>query len=160
MSAFIRLSFIPHFHNLSLLLLRVFLGTSLFLRHGLEKVTGFSEMVQHFPDPFGLGAQWSLAFALVSDALCSMLVIVGLGTRWAALIIALNTSVAFVFVHRLHLSGEHSGELAWIYWAGSLALFLSGAGKFSIDHGLASHGGEHHAHRESTGRRKARAAGR
>jgi putative oxidoreductase len=89
-----------------------------------------------------------------------LLLIIGLGTRWAAFFIVVNTSVAFTFVHRLHLSGEHSGEFAWLYLAAALALFLSGAGKFSVD-GLASHGGEHH-HRESkpAGRRKFRAAAR
>ena len=89
----------------------------------------------------------------------TLLLIIGLGTRWAAFIIAINTATAFVFVHHLHLSGERSGEVAWIYLAGALALFLSGAGKFSVDHGLASHGGEHH-HRETGTRRKSKAAGR
>jgi len=160
MNSFLRLSFLPHAHNLAVLLLRVFMGTSLFLRHGLEKITGFSEMVKHFPDPLGIGAQWSLGFALISDALCSLLLIIGLGTRWAAFIIAVNTAVAFVFVHRMHLAGEHNGEVAWMYLAASLALFLSGAGKFSVDHGLASHGSEHHHGGRTSNRRKFRAAAR
>ena len=160
MNSFLRLSFLPHAHNLAVLLLRVFMGTSLFLRHGLEKITGFSEMVKHFPDPLGIGAQWSLGFALISDALCSLLLIIGLGTRWAAFIIAVNTAVAFVFVHRMHLSGERNGEVAWMYLAASLALFLSGAGKFSVDHGLASHGSEHHHGGRTSNRRKFRAAAR
>jgi putative oxidoreductase len=158
MNSFLRLGFIPHFHNLSLLLLRVFIGSSLFLRHGLEKVTRFSQMAQHFPDPLGFGPQGSLGFALVSDAVCSILLIVGLGTRWAAFIIAVNTATAFIFVHRLHLAGERPGELAWLYLAGAVALFLSGAGKFSVDHGLAGHG-EHH-HREPSTRRRSKAAAR
>src|ERR1700689_1950160 len=110
MNSFIRLGFFPYAHNLALLLLRVFVGSSLFLTHGLAKITGFSEMVKHFPDPLHIGAQWSLAFALCSDAVCSLLLIIGLGTRWAAFIIAVNTAVAFTFVHRLRLSGEHNGE--------------------------------------------------
>ncbi len=161
MNSFIRLGFLPHAHNLALLMLRVFVGTSLFLRHGLEKITGFSEMVRHFPDPFGFGAQWSLAFALISDAVCSVLLIIGLGTRWAAGIIAVNTAVAFIFVHHMHLSGEHNGELEWLYLAAALALFLSGAGKFSVDHGLASHGSEHYFHEgKAANRRKYKAAAR
>jgi hypothetical protein len=31
---------------------------------GLEKLTGYSTMVQHFPDPLHVGAHFSLAFAL------------------------------------------------------------------------------------------------
>jgi len=142
MNSFIRLSFLPHAQNLALLTLRIFAGASLFIRHGLEKVTGFSQMAQHFPDPLHIGAHSSLAFALLSDAVCSLLLIIGLGTRWAALIIAVNTGVAFTLVHKMRLSGEHNGEVPWLYLAASLALFFAGAGKFSVDHGLADHTGE------------------
>jgi uncharacterized membrane protein YphA (DoxX/SURF4 family) len=46
-------------------ILRVFAGLSLFLKHGLEKLTGYSTMVQQFPDPIHIGAHASLAFALL-----------------------------------------------------------------------------------------------
>jgi putative oxidoreductase len=158
MNSFIRLSFLPHGNNLALLTLRVFVGLSLFLRHGLEKVTGFSEMVRHFPDPLHIGAQWSLAYALFSDALCSLFLILGLGTRWAALFVAINMSVAFLFVHSMHLAG---GELDVLYLAAALTLFFAGAGKYSVDHGLVGHGGEHYGGREfRTNRRKFKAAAR
>lgn len=49
-----------------LLVLRVAVGLSLFLKHGLEKLTGYSRMVQQFPDPIHLGAHASLAFALLT----------------------------------------------------------------------------------------------
>jgi putative oxidoreductase len=142
MNSFIRLGFLPHFHNLALLTLRLLVGVSLFYKHGLEKITGFSQMAQHFPDPLHLGVKVSLGYALFSDAVCSALIVMGLGTRWAALFVAINTAVAFVFVHRMHLAGEHNGEIAWLYLAAALALFFAGAGKFSVDHGMSSHGGE------------------
>jgi len=159
MNSFIRLSFLPHGYNLALLLLRVCVGTSLFLRHGLEKITGFSQMAQHFPDPLHIGPQWSLAYALFCDALCSLFLIIGLGTRWAALFIAINTTVAFTLVHKLRMGGEHPGEVAWLYLAAALTLFVAGAGKFSIDHGLGSHSGDHREPRQ-TNRRKFRAGAR
>jgi putative oxidoreductase len=161
MNSFIRLSFLPYAQNLALFALRILVGASLFLRHGLEKVKGFSQMAQHFPDPLHIGAQSSLVFALLSDAVCSLLLIIGLGTRWAALIIAVNTGVAFTLVHKMRLSGDHNGEVAWLYLAASLALFFAGAGKFSVDHGLANHTSENHQRevRPST-RRKFRAAAR
>lgn len=139
MNSFIRLSFLPHGYSLALLVLRAWVGASLFLRHGLEKITGFTQMAQHFPNPVHIGSEWSLAYALFCDAFCSLFLIIGLGTRWAALFIAVNTSIAFLFVHKLHLSGEHGGELAWLYLAAALTLFIAGAGKFSIDHGLGGH---------------------
>jgi putative oxidoreductase len=161
MNSFLRLGFFPHANNFALLVLRLFVGSSLFLKHGLEKITGFSQMAAHFPDPLHIGAQWSLAYALFSDGLCSLLIVIGLGTRWAAFFIAVNTAVAFTFVHRLRLSGEHNGELAWMYLAAALTLFFAGAGKFSVDHGLASHGGERRFREgRQPARRKFKAAGR
>ena len=118
--------------DLGLLLLRIILGTSLFLKHGLEKVTHFSQMSGHFPDPIHIGSHWSLVYALISDAICSLLVVLGLGTRFAAFIIAVNLGVVFCLVHHYaFLTGQ--GELIAIYFGGFLALVFTGAGRFSLD---------------------------
>lgn len=85
--------------NAGLLILRAGAGLSLFLKHGLEKLTGYSTMVQHFPNPIHIGAHASLAFALLSDGICSVLVAVGLFTRPAAAIVLINLLAAFFFVH-------------------------------------------------------------
>jgi putative oxidoreductase len=42
-------------------------------------------------------------------------------------------SVAFFLVHQRSLSGSHSGELAFIYLAVFIALFLAGPGCYSLD---------------------------
>ncbi len=90
-------------------------------------------MATHFPDPLHIGARRSLAFAVFSDAVCSLLLVLGLGTRWAALVVAINTGVAFVLVHKFHLWGDGTGELAWIYFGAALTLFIAGGGRFSVD---------------------------
>lgn len=118
--------------DIGLLLLRIFLGGSLFLKHGVEKVTHFSRMAHRFPDPVHIGSHASLAFALLSDAICSLLVLLGLGTRVAAFIIVVNMGVAFYFVHHLAFHSEH-GEMMVAYMAGFLALIFTGAGRFSLD---------------------------
>ena len=84
--------------DLALLLMRLGFGLSLFLKHGLEKLTGYSQMVTHFPNPLGIGAHASLAYALLSDGICSLLVLLGVGTRLAALVIVINLSVVFFLV--------------------------------------------------------------
>lgn len=126
--------FAPPQLNAGLLILRVMAGFSLFLRHGLEKATGFSQMAAHFPDPLHIGPVPSLAFALVSDAICSILVILGLGTRIAAAWIAFNLIIALTFVHHFAFFGPRNGEVPWIYLAIALLLMLTGAGKFSLDY--------------------------
>jgi putative oxidoreductase len=119
--------------SLGLLVLRLLVGISLFMNHGLEKLTGFSSMVNRFPDPFHITAHASLAYALLSDAICSILVMIGLATRLSSLVILWNVLVAFVVVHHgTFISGTHS-ERAWQYLCVYAALCLTGAGRFSLD---------------------------
>jgi putative oxidoreductase len=42
-------------------------------------------------------------------------------------------AVAFVCVHKGTLTGEHSGELAFLYLMGYVVLFLAGPGRASAD---------------------------
>ena len=100
--------------DFGLLVLRVVLGATLFFKHGLEKITHFSQMSSHFPNPVHVGSHASLIFALLSDAICSLLVVFGLGTRFAAFMIVVNMSVALYFVHHLALRQEH-GEMMLVY---------------------------------------------
>lgn len=116
--------------DFGLLVLRVVLGATLFWKHGIEKVTHFSQISAHFPNPIHIGSHWSLVYALISDAICSVLVVLGLGTRVASLIIAVNLAVVFYFF--FHLSVRH-GELELIYLGGFVALLFTGAGRFSLD---------------------------
>lgn len=127
---------IPTSFDTGLLMLRVVVFLSLFLKHGTEKIFGFQAMAAHFPNPLHIGSVPSLAFALLSDGICSLLLVMGLATRWAALVVFANIFVAWAFVHHFPFfdgqQGGH-GELMVLYLAASLALFLAGAGRFSID---------------------------
>ncbi len=117
---------------MGLLVLRLFLGINLFLRHGLEKITHYSQMASHFPNPIHIGSHWSLIYSLISDAICSLLLVLGLGTRVAAFIIAVNLGVAFCLVHHYPLMNGR-GELILLYLGGVLALVFTGAGNYSLD---------------------------
>lgn len=121
-----------------LLLLRVWFGLSLFLKHGWEKPTNFAQMAQHFPNPLHIGSVPSLIFALISDAICSLLVLFGLGTRWAALWSFVNISVAWIFVHHFQFFGRGAdhGETVVLYLGGYLAIAVMGPGRFSLDRKL------------------------
>lgn len=128
------LSPVPEGIDLGLLVLRVWIGFSLFLKHGLEKLTGYSQMAAHFPDPVHIGSHPGLLFALICDAICAILIILGLATRIAALLIVINLAVAFSLVHRFAMFGPHNGELAFVYLGVALVLVITGGGRFSIDH--------------------------
>jgi putative oxidoreductase len=129
------LSAIPRKVDCGLLALRLTAAIPLFLKHGTEKLFRFQHMAAHFPNPLYVGVLPSLLFATLSDGICSLLVMIGLATRWAALICFINIFVALVFVHHFLIfgpQGDH-GELMLLYLAAMAALFLSGAGRYSVD---------------------------
>ena len=134
---FLLLSFVPRSTDVGLLALRLLGGFSLFLKHGWEKPTKFAMMAAHFPDPIHIGPVPSLMFALVSDAICSVLVILGLAAyRWAAVIVVINIGVAWSLVHHFIFfarpQGDH-GEVCFLYISAFLVLFFAGAGRYSLD---------------------------
>jgi len=133
---FLLLGFVQRSTDFGLLTLRLLVGVSLFLKHGWEKPMTFAMMATHFPDPIHIGAMPSLVFVLVSDAICSVLVMLGLATRWAALIVVINVGVAWSLVHHFIFfarpQGDH-GELCFLYIGVFLALFFAGAGRYSLD---------------------------
>lgn len=133
----LQLDFLPRSADAGLLALRLWLGLSLLLLHGWSKLTGFSQMADKFPDPLGLGSAGSLVLAIFAEVLCALLLVLGLCTRAAAAVLAINMATAFFLVHKAALSGEHSGELAFIYLAGWVTLLVVGAGRFSLDARLA-----------------------
>jgi putative oxidoreductase len=123
----------PQAFALGLLILRLGAGLDLFLNHGLEKLTGYSTMVHHFPDPLHVGAHFGLAFALLSDGICSVLVLLGLLTRPASAIILINLFTVFIFVHHATFYKDSHGELVMLYIAVFAAILFTGPGRFSLD---------------------------
>ena len=119
--------------NLGLLVLRLWIGFSMLLNHGVEKLQSFSDTAPNFPDPLGIGHPASLALAVFAEFFASLLVILGLVTRWGALVLAIDMAIAFVGVHKGILSGQGSGELAFMYLMGYVTLLLAGPGSFSLD---------------------------
>lgn len=117
------------------LLLRLALGL-LILLHGISKIRGgpgfILDVVEKtgLPEPFGY-------LVYVGEVLAPLLVIVGLWTRAAALVIALNMVVAILLVHtgqllQLSPEGGWALELQGLYLVVPIAIALLGAGRYSI----------------------------
>ncbi len=130
----IQLKSLPPNSDSGLLILRLTTITPLFLKHGIEKIFTFSQMAAHFPDPLHIGPVPSLVFAMVSDSICTLLMILGLATRWAAAIVFVNVFVAWALVHHFEFFGHAAdhGELIVLYLGVTLTLFLSGPGRYSL----------------------------
>ena len=116
--------------SLGLLVLRVSMG-ALMLVHGIPKLMGYDEMSQAFLDPIGLGSQLTLILAIAAEVGCAVLLILGLGTRLAAIPLATTMLVAWFVVHIEDPWVKQ--ELPALFLSGFVALILTGAGKFSLD---------------------------
>ena len=129
----LRLDFLPASVDLGLLVLRLWLGLSLLCLHGWTKLSGFQQMAGKFADPLGVGAEVSLSLAIMGEVVGALLVVLGLFTRLGALASAITMGVAFFLVHNAVLKGSGSGEMAFIYLAGFVALLIAGPGRFALD---------------------------
>lgn len=116
-----------------LLVLRAAFGGFMMV-HGIQKLSGFSDMASSFPDPLGIGNQLSLVAAIGTEVGCSVLLIFGLATRFAALGLAFTMLVALFIVHAD--DPWKTKELAACYLAVYAAIMLAGPGKFSLDHAV------------------------
>ena len=129
-------SFLPCNGPMALLLLRVWVGLSMLLLHGWPKALLFGERAQSFPDPLGIGGQASHALAVFGEAFCSVLLVLGVLTRFSAMAGIVTMGVAFFMQKKGALSGAASGELAYVYLACYVVVFVAGPGRFSLDQRL------------------------
>ncbi len=112
-------------------LLRVGVGVMM-LSHGLPKVGMLvSGQGGFFPDPLGIGSTLSLFFAAFAECGCSLLLIIGLMTRAAAFVLAVNFGVIVFAVDAVN--GWNNTELAIVYLLIFVTLILTGGGKLSVD---------------------------
>ena len=118
-----------------LFVLRVAFGVFM-LVHGMQKLMGFSEMADKFPDPIGIGSQLSLIMAIGAEVGCSILLILGLGTRLAVIPLASTMIVALFVVHAA--DPWKVKELAALYLAVYAVIFITGPGRCSLDEKLFS----------------------
>jgi putative oxidoreductase len=117
--------------NIALLILRLVVGAFM-LTHGWGKMEIiFSGEPIRFADPIGVGATASIALAVFAEVLCSILLIIGLGSRLAAIPLLTTMLVAAFIVHSN--DGFAKQEFALLYGVIYLSIALIGAGKYSLD---------------------------
>jgi len=121
----------PNEVSSALLLMRLSVGV-LMLSHGIGKFQNLfgSEPIQ-FSDPLGLGATASLAFAVFAEVFCSILLIIGLGTRFAAIPLFITMMVATFVIHIN--DGFDKQEFPILYAVIYFTLAIIGPGRYSLD---------------------------
>jgi|SRR5690606_10147290 len=108
----------------------------LMLTHGLPKMLHlFSSEPTAFPSVLGMSPSLSLGLAVFSEVLCSILILVGLGTRFAAIPVIITMAVAAFYIHS---SDPFSiKEMSLLYLLGFTFVLIAGGGKYSLDNILA-----------------------
>ena len=116
--------------DLGLLLLRVLVSLLMIFPHGLGKLLNFGSRTQNFPDPLGIGSFMSLSGAVFSEVVCSVMIILGIKTRWFSVPALFTMLVAAFIVH-----GNDpwmKKEKAILYAVVYLVLVITGGGKYSV----------------------------
>jgi len=118
------------FSSIALLVLRASFGLMM-LTHGWPKLVDYSQKASSFPDPLHVGNNISLGLVIFAEFFCSILVVLGLGTRFAAFPI-----MVVMFIVSFIINGSHpvaDRELPILYLSAFTAILMLGAGSYSLD---------------------------
>lgn len=134
------MKFLNSLQPLGLLALRAAIGL-IFLTHGYPKLTRSAAALQTLFVQHGLSAKLVYVSGVL-ETFAGVLLVVGLFTRPAALLLAAEMGVAIIKVHSGHgIMALHEYEFPLALGTACLALATVGAGIISADHLLWSEGG-------------------
>jgi putative oxidoreductase len=117
------------------LLLRVVLAV-LLLFHGVSKLMGGIGFITGMLEKAGLPGVFGYA-VYIGEVVAPLMILFGIYTRAAALVVAINMIVALLLVHTsqfftLNEQGGWALELQGMYLGGAIAVALLGAGRYSV----------------------------
>jgi putative oxidoreductase len=121
----------PLAEDLGLLVLRIFSGGVMLVQHGWPKLMHFTERMDSFADPIGLGTTLSLALIVFAETVCAALVTLGVWTRMATLPLIIGMGVAAFIVHGDDPFGDK--EMSLFYLSAYLCILLAGSGRYALD---------------------------
>lgn len=117
--------------DLGLLAVRLLAG-GMMLTHGIPKINRFfGEGPVKFADPFGLGPEISLVLVIFAEVVCSILVMVGVKTRWTTIPLLVTMLMAAFYAHGSDPFSDK--ELSLTFFTLFLSILISGAGSYSVD---------------------------
>lgn len=120
--------------DLALALLRIFIGLTMALSHGLGKMPPPEPLVTHLQVmgfPFADFFAWCASLA---ELMGGLFLAAGLLTRPSALMVVITMSVAAFGAHSADPFAKK--EMALLYLFAALFFVLHGAGRWSVDHWL------------------------
>ncbi|MGQ7870680.1 DoxX family protein [Sunxiuqinia sp. sy24] len=115
--------------NLWLFIFRVAAG-GFMLTHGIPKFLKLIEGNTQFADPFGIGPTLSLILTVFAEFLCSVLIMLGIGTRLASIPLIATMGVAAFIIHAS--DSFQRKEMALLYLIVFITILVFGGGKFAL----------------------------
>src|SRR5258708_2766262 len=100
--------------NVATLALRLGFGLLICINHGFQKLVHFSNQETIFYDSFHLGHRTSLILVIFSEVFCAILLVLGLFTRVAALVMVVSMSVAVFLFHKGQTLAQHEPAMLYL----------------------------------------------
>lgn len=121
--------------DLGLLTIRLSIGI-LMLLHGIFKLQNGAGGIENIVDNAGLPTFFAYG-VYIGEVIAPIFIILGIGTRLAAGVFAINCIVAVLLAHAadiftLNAVGGWAVELLGLYFFGAVALVFTGGGKYAI----------------------------
>ena len=117
--------------SIGVLGLRITGGWLMLYLHGWTKFEKFGDRAARFPDPLGVSPEVSMGLTIFAEVGCAGLLLIGLFTRWSALICGFTMLVAALVVHADDPLKKQEMALLYLSIYGAVACW--GGGRFSID---------------------------
>jgi putative oxidoreductase len=126
---------LTHHDDLAKLLLRAALAIMI-LMHGVAKIVGGPGFVTGMLAKIGLPPAFGY-FVYVGEVIAPLLILFGLWTRPAAIVVAINMIVAVLLVHTSEFltrspTGGWALELQGMFFVAAVVVALQGAGRYSL----------------------------
>jgi putative oxidoreductase len=116
--------------DIGLLFLRVCASVLVLIVHGLPKVEHFRRETALIEDPFHFGKKLTIAFAIVAEVICPVLMIAGVATRLCALPIMVVSAIALLRVHPEWTIDQ--AQFAWMLLILFGTIAIAGPGRYVL----------------------------
>ena len=117
-------------YNTGLLVLRLGAGI-LMANHGYMKLENYNDMKLKFMEFMGLSPSITLALLIFAELVCSILIVLGLFTRFACIPLIISCTYAVWKSHNWDVFGE--GEKITLFLIAFVTILFTGPGKISVD---------------------------
>ena len=125
----------------ALLAMRIIAGLTLFVSSGASKLLHLPGLIATNADPLHVGslAAPAMIYAAIALGICTLLVAVGLATRYAALLTAISLAATGLVIDKAltlnYLDPGHNShpEVTYLYFVTFVAMVFAGSGRYSLD---------------------------